>query len=167
MGSYAVQLAAILGARLTAVARSSAWGYLRDLGVDDLLDRATTPADAGEGYDVVLDTTGVWSAAATRPILEPEAGVLVSVRPLAADALVGAVARRLPRRVADVVAPSRCRVSAVMTAARSQDLTRLATLVDQGRLRVPLDGSYGWEDAARAHAHAEAQVCGKVVLVRP
>lgn len=51
-----------------------------------------------------------------------------------------------------------------MTRARSQDLARLAVLVDSGRLMPTVERCYCLDDAAVAHQHAEKSVRGKVVL---
>ena len=80
---------------------------------------------------------------------------MVSSRPISPDAL-RALAR--PRRRG---AP---RFTAVRTRARSQDLTRLAALVDAGRLRPTVDRSFPMAEVAAAHRHAEGGVRGKVVV---
>ena len=160
IGSYAVQLAKDLGAHVTGVARAAKHAHLRDLGADEVVDRRQTDVSTlGDRYDVVLDAAGVQGFAGVGHLLVPD-GRLVSVRPLSLDAVRGALARRLP---AGVDARHRG-VTAVMTTARSQDLTRLAALVDAGRLRVPVDATYPLKAAREAHEHAEREVRGKVVL---
>ncbi len=45
-----------------------------------------------------------------------------------------------------------------------QDLARLGALVDDGRLRVPVDRTFPLSEVAAAHRHVESAVRGKVVV---
>ena len=57
------------------------------------------------------------------------------------------------------------RFAGVMTKERSQDLTFLARLLDDGDLRVPLDRVFALSDIVEAHRYAEGgTVRGKVVV---
>ena len=127
IGSYAVQLAKLANAHVTAVASRAKLPYAAGLGADELIDRAEYDSDRlGEQWDLILDTPGALALADVRGALRP-GGVLVSTRPLSRDAfrtLAATPVRRDKRRFA-----------AVMTQARSQDLAHLAALVDTGRLR--------------------------------
>jgi NADPH:quinone reductase-like Zn-dependent oxidoreductase len=58
VGTAAVQLAKALGGRVTALAGERHAAALRDLGADEVLDRATTTADRLGPFDVVFDTVG-------------------------------------------------------------------------------------------------------------
>lgn len=157
IGSYAVQLAALLGAQVTAVASSERAGYLRDLGAQEVVDRHQCDVLAsGQRWDVVLDAPGVTPFARVREVLAPD-GVMVSTRPVSADSLRTLAATPLRRRGPRFVA--------VMTSGSSQDLALLARLVDGGRLRVPLARSYPLEQVGAAHAYAQGGgVPGKVVV---
>lgn len=156
IGSFGVQLAAGAGAHVTALARGSSLDAVADLGAHQLLAREDwSPDGAGQRWDVVLDTPGTMTAAVAAALLR-DGGVLVTTRPVSRDALL-ALAR--PGRL-----PGGRTFTAVMTAARSQDLARLARLVDGGRLRVAMDSVHAWSDAAGAHRRAEDHPVGKVVL---
>lgn len=156
IGSYAVQLAKLAGAHVTAVASGPKLPYAVELGADELIDRREHDATRlGEHWDVILDTPGTLTLAHARPALAP-GGVLVSTRPLSQDALLSLAPRPFRR--------ARVRVAAVMTQARSQDLTHLAALVDSGRLRPTLQRAFPATQAAAAHQHAEGPATGKVVI---
>jgi NADPH:quinone reductase-like Zn-dependent oxidoreductase len=82
IGAFGVQLARILGAHVTGVARAAKLEYLRELGVDeafstDELDLKT----AGERWDVILDTPPALKFSEVRSALT-HSGVLVSTRGL-------------------------------------------------------------------------------------
>lgn len=156
IGSFAVQLAALAGAHVTAVTTAERLEFVTGLGADEVLDRRRDDVrTSGQRWDVVLDAPGRLSLAAARPVLA-DGGVLVSTRPLGPDLLRSAVPARWRR------GPGR--FAAVMTQARSQDLAHLTALVDSGRLRIPLDRTFAMDDAAAAHRHAQAGARGKVVL---
>jgi NADPH:quinone reductase-like Zn-dependent oxidoreductase len=157
IGSFAVQLAKVFGARVTAVGSSDRAGFLRDLGADEVLDRHEPGLYAGDRrWDVVLDAPSVLTAAQARRTVVGD-GVVVSTQPLAPGVLRGLAARPLRR--------GGPRLTAVATRARGHDLALLARLVDDGRLRVPVDRVLDLDDVVEAHRHvAGGAVRGKVVL---
>lgn len=130
VGSFFVQLAAGAGANVIAPALSEDEGYLRGLGVAQVVDRN---ADVGvtvreahtDGVDAILD---VVSQAPDASLLE-EGGRLASTIGAAGDG------------------PGRFNVMAEPTPA---NLQRLAELLDAGTLRVPIQRSYRLEDAGAA-----------------
>ncbi len=155
IGTFAVQLAVLAGAHVTAVAGAARLDLAAELGAYEVVDRHSRDVTTlGERFDVVLDAAGTLPFV---PGLLTGDGVQVSVRPLSPDVLRAALRRAAPGRRGP-------RFTAVRTAARSQDLARLAALVDAGRLRAVLDHVHPLADAAGAHRRAEAGVRGKVVL---
>lgn len=161
IGSFGVQLAKLAGAHVTGVASGPKLAFVAGLGADDLLDRGTQDLTAlDQRFDVVLDSPGRYGFTRLRHLLAA-GGTFVSTRPVAVDALRGAVtAAVVPQRLRR---DSR-RSAAVMTSARSQDLAHLAGLVDSGDLRPNVHRSYPMAEAAAAHRHAEGSATGKVVL---
>lgn len=159
IGSYAVQLAALAGARVTAVARSQTSSFVKGLGADDLIDYREQDATAlGRHWDVIVDAPGRLAFGSARRALT-DGGVLVSTRPLTRDALRGLAPTPLRRGTG--------RFATVMTRARSQDLARLAALVDGGQLRPPVTRTFPLAQVADAHRHAEGPAVGKVVVTLP
>lgn len=159
IGCFAVQLAKLVGAHVTGVASGSKLAFVAGLGADDLIDyRSQDITAVGERWDVILDSPGQYNFRRLGPLLTP-VGVVVSTRPITADALRALPPQRLRS--------DRRRWTPVMTNARSQDLTHLADLVDRGRLRPNVHRSYPMTQAARAHRHAEGTATGKIVLHRP
>lgn len=154
IGSFAVLLARLEGAHVTGSASGSKLDYLRGLGADEVVDHREQDVTALDGrWDLVLDASGRYAFARLRPLLRGE-GVAVSTRAVGRDAL----------RLFDRTGRRGQRYAAVMTQARSQDLTRLVTLVDRGELRSVLDRTFAMAAVADAHRWAETSVRGKVVL---
>jgi NADPH:quinone reductase-like Zn-dependent oxidoreductase len=151
IGAYAVQLARLAGAHVTAVADSARADFVRDLGARVVVDRRRDDVLAGgQQRDIVLDAPGALRFAAVRPSLAGD-GVLVSTRPLSPDTVRGLRPGGGPRP------------TAVATRRSPVDLARL---VDTGRLRVPRDRVVALEDVVSALEHAgSGQLRGKVVSV--
>lgn len=165
IGAYAVQLARLDAAHVTAVSSASNMDWVSNLGAQETVDRRSTSlsdiADAGERFDVILDAHGGADWTDLRALLL-RSGVAVSTRPISRDAMLGSIARRLPGP--DTMLSGRRQLVSVRTAPRSQDLAHLATLVDRQQLRIPLDRVFDLADGAVAHQHAETRSRGKVVL---
>ncbi|MDD7933126.1 NAD(P)-dependent alcohol dehydrogenase [Actinomycetospora straminea] len=154
IGSFAVQLAALVGARVTGTTSAGKVAWVRDLGAHRVLDRRAGDrdaqlADAGP-FDLVLDAAGRSRHRELAPVLA-RGGIVVSVRPLHPDVLRS-------------LRPGRGDFTAVRTAARSADLAALLHLVATGRLRVPVEHVVGLDDVAQAHELAETEGRGKVVV---
>lgn len=95
VGSFVVQLAAALGARVIATASAGDADFVRGLGAEQVVDyTARRFEDEVEGVDVVFDTVGGDTQVRSWTVLRP-GGVLVSV-----------VSRPRPRRGPAREAPS-------------------------------------------------------------
>lgn len=137
VGSFATQLAAERGLHVIATARpGEAAAFVRDMGAADVVDYAQ---DVGQqvralrpqGVDAVLHFAGDGMALAD--LLVP-GGRLASTLGLGPDQFAGR----------DLTAV------AVMAQPTEESLERLASLVAQGALRVPITRTYSLEDAPRA-----------------
>ncbi len=178
VGSFGVQLAALAGAHVTAVADAARSDHVRGLGAHEVVDRSQRIGSLGARFDVVLDAPGALTAEVVRSLLRP-GGTAVTTRPQPAT-LLSSVGAGLMKDVmgglgalgAPVAAPQEAGSAAdrpshasVMVKARTRDLDRLVRLVDDGRLRVPVDDVLPLEEVAAAHARlTSGDVRGKVVL---
>jgi NADPH2:quinone reductase len=132
VGSLAVQLAVQAGATVTASALPEDGDYLRDLGVSQLLPRdadltATARDRYPDGFDAVLD--------------------LVNYAPDAPAALVKDGGRVASPTGAAGEGPGR---TMVMAAPTRENLQRLAHLLADGTLRVPIQATYDLDQAPDA-----------------
>ncbi|MFD5813285.1 NADP-dependent oxidoreductase [Streptomyces sp. NPDC127038] len=148
VGSFAVQVAAALGAEVTATAADRNADFVRGLGADTVIDYAAQRfEDAVKDVDVVLDTVGGDVQDRSWKVLRP-GGVLVSVvepprPPEGVDA----------RAVFFVVEPDRA------------GLEELNALVEEGRLIPQVDRIVPLESAPGAYAALEREHRrGKIVL---
>lgn len=147
VGSFAVQLAAAAGATVIAPALAKDEDYLRALGVADVLPRDGDVAAAvrqryPDGVDALLDT--------------------VSYAPGAYDAALKDDARVASPNNAAGEGPGR---SNLMAAPTSDNLNRLAHLLDAGTLKVHIQQTYPLDQAAAAmNALATTHTQGKIAL---
>lgn len=83
VGTAAVQLAAHLGATVTAVSSSRNHDLVTRLGADRVVDYARTPvADLGDRFDVVFDAIGNVSRAEGLKLLTPDGALVLAVASL-------------------------------------------------------------------------------------
>jgi NADPH:quinone reductase-like Zn-dependent oxidoreductase len=153
VGSYAVQLAAHLGAKVTATASRADADFVAGLGAHTALDYRSRFEDQVRDVDVVIDTVGGDTLARSWQVLRP-GGILVGIAdvPSAEDA-----DRHGVRSVYFVVAPHR------------EQLAEIARLVDAGAVR-PMPGSVFplAETATAVTTQRDRHIRGKVVIqVRP
>lgn len=148
VGSLAVQLAWLFGARVIGTASQRNHGYLSDLGADPvsygegLAERVRELAP--DGVSAVFDLVGGRTLEATPELLLP-GGRLASVHePGTVTALGGTY---------------------VFVRPDATDLAALVRYVDEGRLRVPVARTFPLSEAAEAHRLLEdGHVAGKLVL---
>jgi NADPH:quinone reductase-like Zn-dependent oxidoreductase len=152
VGHFAVQIAKLKGARVIAVASGRHQAFLRDLGVDEVIDYTqTAPEDAARGIDLVVDAVGGPGSRRFLRTLKP-GGALFPIFPLGFvdDGEVGRL---------DVT------VSTTQVRSSGAQLAELARLLDRGEIRVALDSTYPLADAHKAHERAaQGHIQGKIVL---
>lgn len=153
VGHVAVQIAKARGAHVIGTASAGKHEFLRGLGADEVIDyRETDFTEAVKDVDVVLDTLGGETSVRSLRVLRP-GGVVVSILPVGSDEF-GAEAERLGVRA----------VRMLLDADRA-GMQAIADLVEQGKLRPEIAGTFPLADAAQAHALGETgRTTGKLVL---
>lgn len=154
VGTFAVQEAKARGMRVVAVARSDAADALRDLGVDDVLDR-----DGG-----VTNAIAELGPAAVAAVLD-FAGVSVSVDIAAGAVRDGGAVVSTAYGVSDTLR-SQGRIAAMdyVLDDKPARLDRLADALITGTVRPMITRVIGLEDAARGVATSDIGLRGKTVI---
>lgn len=155
-GTYAVQLARVLGAHVTAVDSAPKLEMLRAIGADRVIDYAREDFTAStETYDVIFDVVrGTPSGRMVRRLTED--GWLLMANP---GFLQVVRARWAARRTGR-------RVSFAASSGTRDYLAYLRGLVEEGRLRPVIDRRFPLEQIAEAHRRAESgRKLGNVVVV--
>ncbi len=155
VGHFAVQIARIMGCRITAVCGEHNLGFVSGLGAEHPVDYQQTPAPAISGsFDCVFDVFGQYRARDFADTLAP-GGVYVNTIPKRTTLIAEARARLgLGRRSRLVIVHS-----------NSADLNVLGQWITEGRLSPYVEKVYPFYHMEDAHRHIETRhTRGKVVL---
>ena len=164
VGSYAVQLAVDLGARVTGVSGPAKADLVRSLGAEHVVDHTTTPLETlGERFDVVVDIAGHRRVRLLRGLLT-ERGSLVIVGSEHEGRWLGGLQRSIG---AAVLSPFvRQRLVMLAASENGADLAQLTEVIERGGLRPALERTFPLAEAAAAVDHvATGRARGKVVVV--
>jgi NADPH:quinone reductase-like Zn-dependent oxidoreductase len=165
VGTFAVQLAALRAAAVTAVCSTRNVDLVASLGASQVLDYTREDfTRAGRSYDVVIDLVGNRSLRDLRRVVAPGGRLVLSgggnpghgqyLGPVGLMARAGLFGRLLGLRV---------RIP--RAAPNAQRLTDLAGMASRGQIRPVLDRTYPLADAAEAMRHLEVEHArGKIVV---
>jgi NADPH:quinone reductase-like Zn-dependent oxidoreductase len=161
VGTFAVQIARSMGARVTGVCSTRNLDFIRSLGAEDAIDY--TKGDftrSGRRFDLLLETVGNLSFRACRRLLNPSGtGVLVGA-PHGGAAVLGYMFKAL---VAGRFGRPRLRL--FMSQTSQDDLLALNEMIDAGRLMPVVDRSYPLREVRDAMQYLEeGHARGKVVV---
>lgn len=155
IGTFAVQLAKLYGAEVTAVDSAAKLDMLTALGADHVIDFTQEDfTQNGRIYDIIFDVVGTLSLSRTSRSLTP-AGTYLLANPMRRQLVQAAWARMTGSR----------KVVTQTASGTMKDLLYLRELVEQGKLRTVIDRSYPLEQIVDAHRYIETgQKQGNVVV---
>jgi len=149
VGAYAVQLAALAGARVTATASARDLAFVARLGARDVLDYSGRFEDHVRDVDIVIDPVGGTTTARSWPVIR-SGGTLVAI---AEEPDPGQGSRSDVRGVYFVVRPD------------GHQLRELAALVDKQQLRPAVSAVFELAALPEAfQAQRAARLPGKVII---
>jgi NADPH:quinone reductase-like Zn-dependent oxidoreductase len=154
VGHVAVQIAKARGAHVIGTASAGKHEFLRGLGADETIDyRETDFAEAVKDVDVVLDTIGGDTGMRSLRVLRP-GGIVVSIIPMGSSDFPDEAERLGVRALRMLVDASRSGLEAI------------TELVEAGKLRPEIAGTFPLAEAAEAHRQGETdRTAGKLVLL--
>ena len=154
VGHVAVQIAKARGAYVIGTASAGKHDFLRSIGVDEPIDyRETDFTEVVKDVDIVLDTLGGDTALRSMRVLRP-GGQLVSIVPIGSNEFYEEAERLGVRALRMLVDASHSGMAAI------------AELVEAGKLRATIAGTFPLADAAEAHTLGGAgRTTGKLVLL--
>ena len=157
VGTFAVQLAKWMGARVTAVTSTENVDLLRAIGADAVVDYRKEDFTGGsDRYDLILDISGLNSFGRLLGALKP-GGSLVAVG--ARGGFGRFMSAGLRRRIL------RQRTFGIIANCKVGDLAQLGDLTAQGKIKPVIDKVYSLSEAPDAMARAERhQARGKLVI---
>jgi len=162
VGSFAVQLARIHEAEVTAVCRSQAHEMVRSLGADHVMDYTIQdPTTSGQRFDLILDAAGFRPFWHYRRILGPGGSyVLVGGAPARTyqTMLLGPLATRVGNK----------RTVFLMSEPKREDLAYLGDLLGSGQISPAIADRFTLDEAPQAVRRFEkGHLLGKVVILVP
>jgi NADPH:quinone reductase and related Zn-dependent oxidoreductases len=162
VGSFAVQIAVALGARVTGVCAPSAMDAVRSLGAEDTIDYTREDVDRdGPCYDAIIDTAGNRPLGLLRRALTRQ-GILVIVGGEGAGRILG-MGRVLRAPVVSLATTQRMR--GLIAGESRAVLDDLRGLIESGAVTPLVDRIYPLDRAADAMRHlAGGHPIGNVAL---
>lgn len=163
VGSFAVQIALVLGAEVTGVCSTRNLELVRSLGADHVLDYTSTDVTTGtQRYDVILDSVEAQPLASMRRALAPTGTLIPNSGH--GGRWVGPLGRIARARMLSGV--TRQRLRPFTSTSRRADLLTLAELLTAGLVTPVIDRRYPLEQAAEALRHVgTGHARGKVVVI--
>jgi len=163
VGTFAVQIAATLGAEVTGVCSAGNTDLVRSAGAARVIDYAAEDfADGTVRYDLILDNIGNRTIGELRRAATPSGTVIVNAGG-SPGKLIGAVGQILRAAVISLFASQR--ITMVPTTWTREDLLAVSELVCSGHLRPVIDRTYPLTDAAAALRYVETgHARGKVII---
>jgi NADPH:quinone reductase-like Zn-dependent oxidoreductase len=158
VGTFAVQIAKVLGAEATGVCSTANVDMVRSIGADHVIDYTKEDFTQGEPrYDLILDNVASHSFADYRRVLEP-GGTLM---PNSGHAGMGYVFKAflLPLFVRQQERP-------FVSTPNQDDLIALKELAEAGRVTPVIDRTYPLSETAEAFRYLDqGHAQGKVIIV--
>jgi len=164
VGTFAVQIAASIGAEVTGVSSSGNLELVRSLGAVHTIDYTSENFTATDRrYDLLLDTVATQPLSACRRILQPD-GSYVAVGSLSMGDWIGPLTFLAGVRLAGAFRSQT--MTSMLATTNAADLGTLGELASSGSVRPVIDRVYPLEETAAAMAYVEAgHVRGKVVII--
>ncbi len=159
IGTFAVQLAKVMGAEVTGVCRADGFEMVQSIGADKLIDyTAKDFLEQFETYDVIFDTVG-------------KAPVKSCVEKLAPGGMyLSAVHLELPRIIEGIKCSfsSGKKVIGGVATYTTGNLNNLKQLIEEGQLKTVIDKKFSLEQMAEAHRYVDkGHKKGHVVISVP
>ena len=155
VGHFAVQIAKISGAAVTAVCSGANTDFVRGLGADRTIDYASEAFTKGaERYDIIFDAVSKSTFGECKLVLTPT-GVYVNTLPAFSVLLNQYVIGYLTGRKA----------ASVMVRPNMADMEWMRTEIEGGRIRIVVDRVYPLEQIREAFAYSETgKARGKIII---
>ncbi|MEX2184946.1 MAG: NAD(P)-dependent alcohol dehydrogenase [Chloroflexota bacterium] len=160
VGTFAVQIAAALGAHVTAVCSTRNVDLVRSLGAVDVIDYTREDLLArSDQFDVIFQGAGTASPGRLRRLLVPGGTLVLSN----GQGRLAGIDRILAATILDRFV--RERLVVYLTRERCEDLLAVRDLVESGAVRPVIDRRFPLADVVEAFRYLEAgHTQGKVVI---
>ncbi len=154
VGVFAIQVAKILGARVTAISSEKNHALCRELGADVTVDyKKTPPAELKQQFDVFFDVFGNQNWRKARHLLKKTGWYITTVPNY----------KNIMDSLLSVFKIKNARL--VVVESDSEDLRQLKTWIEAGKLRPVIEAEFPMEQIAEVHRRIETKrTVGKIVV---
>ncbi len=158
-GAFAIQLAKLASAEVTAVDNAEKLEFMRSLGADHVIDYSKEDfTKNGQRYDLILDVIASRSVFAYQRALKPNGNYFLaggSVATIFQSLLLGPLIRRITSK----------NIKLLLVQTESKDLVYMTELIESGKVKLVIDKRYPFNDTAEALCYlGEGHAKGKVVI---
>jgi NADPH:quinone reductase-like Zn-dependent oxidoreductase len=155
VGTFAVQIAKIFGAKVTAVCSSVNFDLVRNIGADHVIDYTKEDFTRGDTrYDIIFDTVSKRCFCECKRALTPH-GVYLNTIPSFSILMYQLITTLLPGRKA----------VSVMMFPKEEDMQWLRTQIESGKIKVVMDKVFSLAQIKEAFAYSESgHARGKIAL---
>jgi NADPH:quinone reductase-like Zn-dependent oxidoreductase len=174
IGTFAIQLAKYLGAKVGTTTSTANVDLVRSLGADEVVDyKKQEFADVLRDYDAVLGTVRGDALAKSLRVLKPKSTIISLIGPPDAafarargmNFLMVGVFGLLSRKIIRLSRKRGVAYSFLFVHPDGRQLAEIGTLFDVGRIRPVIDKTFPFEQAKEALAYLEqGRAKGKVVV---
>jgi 2-desacetyl-2-hydroxyethyl bacteriochlorophyllide A dehydrogenase len=155
VGTFAVQIAKVLGAEVTAVCGTRNLEMVKSLGADRLIDykQQDFTKDTTK-YEIIFDVVGNSSLSKCKKVLQSN-GIYITTQPYPGNFLQSFLTRLLPGQ----------KYKVVLLQSKGSDLAYLKQQIETGKIRAIVDRTYPLSEVAAAHSYSETgRAVGKIVI---
>jgi NADPH:quinone reductase-like Zn-dependent oxidoreductase len=166
VGTFAVQLAKIMGADVTGVCSTRNVDLVKALGADHVIDYTKEDFTKGDQkYDVILDNVANRSLSECRHVLTPNGRfVLIGGGGANEQGWIGPLALPFKAMIYSWFVSQK--MGMMMAQTSQSDLTYLGELIQSGKLKPVIDRTYKLSETKDAMAYLEqGHARGKVVII--
>ena len=174
IGTFAIQLAKILGAKVGTTTSTTNIDLVRSLGADEVIDyKKQEFEDVLRDYDAVLGTVRGDALEKALKILKPQSNVVALIGPPEAafarargmNFFMTSVFALLSRKIIDKAKKRGARYSFLFVRPDGRQLAEIGQLLESGRIRPVIDKVFPFEQAKGALAYlGQGRAKGKVVV---
>lgn len=154
VGMFAVQLAKIFGAHVSAVCSSANIEFVKSLGADKVINYDNlSPFCEEKNYDIIFDCVAAVHSSQAKNKLKPR-GIYIATLP-SLPILIQSISSLFTGK----------KVKIIMLKRNKKDLDYITQLIEDNKLRTHIDSEFNLEDIALAHLRSESQrTVGKIIV---
>ena len=163
VGTYTVQIAKALGAKVTAVCSTRNVEQTHAIGADHVIDYTREDfTRSGERYDILFDVAGSRSWSECKRVLKDDAKLVIAGGPKK-NRLLGPIPRVIRLRLLSLVGSRDVKVFLANT--NREDMATLQDLLAGGQVKSVIDRTYGFDELPDAMRYlGEGHARGKIVV---